>query len=184
MLQGDEMRDLVDDIAKNGLQQPVVLWHGDDGELFLLDGRNRLKAMERAGIPFDADRDAVTVTGDPAAHVASANLYRRHVLKVDRGRIIVELAKHGHGVHVSRTRPKGGRGKKNVLKTKAPRASEKPESLPSDWGHPLFLHAAGHAPIALDIIVTGQRPQGWCKAFAFYPCVRVQLRRFLRRQVT
>ena len=55
LMSPDELKVLGEDIQKNGLQHPVVLWSpGDDENLlseeFLLDGRNRLDAMELVGI--------------------------------------------------------------------------------------------------------------------------------------
>src|SRR5215216_5780836 len=51
-----ELDELADDIARNGLHHKPVFWGGfvgpDDEDLCpeLIDGRNRLEAMERAGI--------------------------------------------------------------------------------------------------------------------------------------
>ena len=43
-----ELRELGEDIQANGLQAPIVLYKGK-----LLDGRNRLDAMELVGIKFE-----------------------------------------------------------------------------------------------------------------------------------
>jgi hypothetical protein len=50
-----ELRELGEDIEKNGLRSPIILWSpGDqqdkDAKVYLLDGRNRLDAMEMVGI--------------------------------------------------------------------------------------------------------------------------------------
>ena len=57
LMSADELKALGEDIKKNGLKHEVVLWSpGDCGDgakerlRYLLDGRNRLDAMERAGI--------------------------------------------------------------------------------------------------------------------------------------
>jgi FtsZ-binding cell division protein ZapB len=46
----DELRALGKDIRKNGLLSPIILWtadkHSDDEPVWLLDGRNRLDALE------------------------------------------------------------------------------------------------------------------------------------------
>src|SRR5215471_13254450 len=53
-----ELRELGEDIRKNGLQNPIVIWahnvpNNQEGVKYsLLDGRNRLDAMELVGIEF------------------------------------------------------------------------------------------------------------------------------------
>jgi ParB-like chromosome segregation protein Spo0J len=42
----DELQDLADDIRENGLLHPIVL----DADGVLIDGRNRLRACEIAGV--------------------------------------------------------------------------------------------------------------------------------------
>ena len=63
LMSADELKALGEDIKKNGLKHEVVLWSpGDCGDgakerlRYLLDGRNRLDAMERAGIKFLNDK--------------------------------------------------------------------------------------------------------------------------------
>ena len=47
LMSPDELRVLGEDIKANGLKNPVTLWAAEpDSEWFLLDGRNRLDAME------------------------------------------------------------------------------------------------------------------------------------------
>jgi hypothetical protein len=114
-LSPEELRALGEDIKANGLKHPIVLWaggHYDDGgevlDAVLLDGKNRLDAMELVGLtprftqeedPQLADRvivtshdqDAATFypvehlyefngdeSVDPWAYVRTANLHRRH----------------------------------------------------------------------------------------------------------
>ena len=47
-----ELRELGEDIKKTRLRNPVDLWRDADGKVYLLDGRNRLDAMEMVGISF------------------------------------------------------------------------------------------------------------------------------------
>ena len=44
-LPADELRELADDIAANGLRNPIVLFQGK-----ILDGRNRYVSCEMAGV--------------------------------------------------------------------------------------------------------------------------------------
>src|SRR5215510_600722 len=51
MLPEYELRKLGEDIRARGLEHPIVLWaENRDSEVFVLDGRNRLDAMELVGM--------------------------------------------------------------------------------------------------------------------------------------
>lgn len=71
LLPEDELQELADDIAANGLQHPIVL----DAEGRLLDGRNRLHACERAGVEptFTVRSD---INGDENSRKKVARLIR------------------------------------------------------------------------------------------------------------
>ena len=91
-----ELRELGEDIKRHNLHTPVVIFTDQDGTEWLLDGRNRLDAMEVVGITIvdngELNPDIVhKVSGniDPIAWVLSANLHRRHLTneqKTDRSR--------------------------------------------------------------------------------------------------
>jgi hypothetical protein len=57
-----------------------------------LDGRNRLEAMERAGLSTETV-DTVFVKGDPVAAIISANVHRRHLTKLAQAEMIVAACK-------------------------------------------------------------------------------------------
>ena len=91
MLPADELAELAESIAQNGLRQPIVL----DVEGRILDGRNRFAACEKAGVA----PEFVTYKGeDLAEYVIDCNTSRRHmstgaramatalILMEDRGR--------------------------------------------------------------------------------------------------
>jgi len=93
----DELRALGEDIKKNGLTSPIVLWQGDHGSpLYLLDGRNRLDAIE-PGIdgPDLAPNKVIALAKsvDPYAYVISANIHRRHLTADQRRELIAKLIK-------------------------------------------------------------------------------------------
>jgi ParB-like chromosome segregation protein Spo0J len=72
MLGEEELADLAADIKAQGLLNPIIL---DDGGM-LIDGRNRLKACEIAGVePRFAKLDG----HDPVAFILAQNTYRRHM---------------------------------------------------------------------------------------------------------
>ncbi len=71
MLPKEELRELADDIQRNGLQQPIVMQNG-----VVLDGRNRLAACELAGVK----PTFTEYTGEsPVAFIIGVNLRRRHL---------------------------------------------------------------------------------------------------------
>jgi DNA-binding Lrp family transcriptional regulator len=119
-----ELAEQGNDIVKNGLRYPIVLFcerikRGRDDyprhdELVLLDGRNRLTAMEKAGIRlFEGDRFApgVLIDGvrnpveilwrdvgngevcDPVDYIVSANIHRRHLGVEEKEKIAADVLK-------------------------------------------------------------------------------------------
>jgi hypothetical protein len=110
LLPSDELRALGEDIIKNGLTSPIVLWRGEPkGQARLLDGRNRLDAIEMvvgdeviigppsvmAGKNFMACDKVIELgkTVDPYAYVVSANIHRRHLTAEQRRELIAKLLK-------------------------------------------------------------------------------------------
>jgi hypothetical protein len=116
MMADDELDELAKDIKKHGRHQQLVFWtperlgrSGPDGpkEVYLLDGRNRLAAIERAfagDIPAQASgiEDAIYLgrggdvrllcrDDDPWAFVVSANIHRRHLNREQKRELIAKL---------------------------------------------------------------------------------------------
>src|SRR5262245_14402809 len=81
MLSDDELRDLADDIAANGLLHPITL--DDQGRI--VDGSNRDAACRLKGIT----PDYVTLNGhEPVAFILSQNIARRHLTKGQQALIV------------------------------------------------------------------------------------------------
>jgi N6-adenosine-specific RNA methylase IME4 len=111
LMSPDELRELGEDIRARGLLVPVVLYRDRNGDLSLLDGRNRLDAMECAGIEFEIKEIPLLgwrVTGggvlnpagetvamvediDQYAFVISANIHRRHLTSEQKRDLIAKL---------------------------------------------------------------------------------------------
>jgi ParB-like chromosome segregation protein Spo0J len=87
-----ELRDLADDIVKNGLHDPIMLT--PDGKL--LDGRNRAEACAVAGIEITSSMTAV-YDGDPVLFSLSKNRHRRHMSTDQIAMVAAKLATREHG---------------------------------------------------------------------------------------
>lgn len=89
MMGESDLRELSADIADNGLRETIWLY-----EEMVLDGRNRLKACQMAGVEpeFRAYRDS-----EPLAFVLSKNLLRRHLNESQRAMVGSKIAKLKHG---------------------------------------------------------------------------------------
>jgi len=97
MMPDAELAGLAADIKDNGLIHPVVT---DATGKIVIDGRNRLRACEIAGVEPNFEK----LTGqDPAAFIVSANLNRRNLTKGQQAMALAMIYPEPS---------KGGRGKK------------------------------------------------------------------------
>lgn len=94
LVEGIEFDELVSSIKMNGLFEPIITLEGT-----VLDGRNRYRACQAAGIEprfeeFKGD--------DPYAFVAAKNIHRRHLNASQRGVIAAKMVniKLGDNQHV------------------------------------------------------------------------------------
>jgi ParB-like nuclease family protein len=87
-----ELQELADDIKQNGLVHPVVR----NGEDLVLDGRNRLKVCEVAGVE---PRFEIYRGDNPVAFIVSVNLKRRHLNESQRALVAARLATLAHGAN-------------------------------------------------------------------------------------
>ena len=93
MMSDDELAKLGDDIKKNGQTIPILFWNGDGAGPVLIDGRNRLEAMERVGVTEHMTE--TFVCKDPVTHIITLNIRRRHLTKQQQADLIVAAIKAG-----------------------------------------------------------------------------------------
>lgn len=100
-LMGDaELRELGEDIKKNGLRNWVVVIEFTDDGPILIDGRNRLDAMELVGLEIVLEDVAMIACCrkhgtdfNPYDYVISANIHRRHLTAEQKRELIGKLVK-------------------------------------------------------------------------------------------
>ena len=118
MMSDGDLVALGEDIKRNGLTSPIAGIDDDDARGFVLvDGRNRLDAIERVGLKVQIIRpprsrawaveihlegavwtyDVDHVIGDPTAYIASANIHRRHMTDEQKRAVIAKLLKENPG---------------------------------------------------------------------------------------
>lgn len=85
-----ELQALADDISNHGLREPIVTLGGK-----ILDGANRLRACERAGV--EPQLEELPVGVDPVAFVISRNVSRRQLSTAQRALIGARLANLDEG---------------------------------------------------------------------------------------
>lgn len=119
LLAEDELRAMGEDIKKNGLQEQVVFWSEKANDLktiMLLDGRNRLDAMELVGMEtlhlvgeeyrlkmparyLSLEPNSLfpdTGRTNPFLYAISKNVHRRHLTKLQKAELIVQAVKLEH----------------------------------------------------------------------------------------
>jgi len=127
MMSKRELEALGKDIKAYGLKNPIVVWRDEDGEESLIDGRNRLEAMELVGVELDPSRIEYVTCGDPVSWIKTLNLYRRHLTKQQYASLVVKMLQAKNAWDKAKAKKpaqveevsKGGRGKVNEVKAEA-----------------------------------------------------------------
>lgn len=84
MMSDQDIDALAKSIGEQGLRQPIIIT--EDGQL--LDGRNRVAACSRAGVP---PRHEVYRGDDPVAYVMALNMDRRHLTTGQKAMLALKL---------------------------------------------------------------------------------------------
>lgn len=108
MMSESELRELGEDIKRNGLRMPIYMWAPDKNShnYELVDGRNRLTAMELVGIRVlgkngfnDKQVRSAKILWyygeqlNPWEFVVSANIHRRHLTQEQKRDLVAKLLK-------------------------------------------------------------------------------------------
>jgi hypothetical protein len=102
LMDGFDLRQLADDISTHGLIEPIVLCDGQ-----VLDGRNRLRACEIAGVePSFVEWQSNGVGA--VEWVVAKNLHRRHLTTAQRAVLALDLLPHLEAE--AKERQRGGQG--------------------------------------------------------------------------
>src|SRR6516165_6643603 len=152
LVEGAEFDELVADIREHGLHEPIVAFEDK-----ILDGRNRYRACEAAGL----EPTFTVYTGDdPVAYVISLNLRRRHLSESQRAMVAAKLAtlklgdnQHSEGLPIGRSSELLTVGERSVA-----RAREVQE-----YGAPELIHAVERGAVsvsaAADVAMLPQQNQ-------------------------
>lgn len=84
LIQGKDFVDLKTDIKEKGLLEPIWIYQGK-----ILDGRNRFRACQEAGVTIEFREYQGT---DPLGFVISLNLKRRHLDESQRAMVAARIA--------------------------------------------------------------------------------------------
>jgi hypothetical protein len=118
LLEGQDFRDLVEDIRVHGQREPVWTHKGQ-----IIDGRNRYRACREIGVePKTREWDG---RGSLLAFVVSLNLHRRHLCSSQRAAIAVDMLPLLEAEAKERQKKAGeqhGRGRGRKVPEKVPEA--------------------------------------------------------------
>jgi len=111
-----DLRALADDIEAHGLRSRITAWRGDDGVVYIIDGRNRLNALQLLGRPVE---DHVSFVRCKAAAipalVVSMNVVRRHLDIRQRVELALQAVTAARAFEVQHVRVPGGHKRVGVV---------------------------------------------------------------------
>lgn len=117
---------LADDIREHGQREPVILYRGA-----VLDGRNRMRACELAGVePVFVTVESEEVV-DPIAFVLSLNRHRRHLTPSQVAVLIVDVSDMYAAEAAERHRANGGDKVSGAASIRLILAAPSPEQNPA-----------------------------------------------------
>jgi N6-adenosine-specific RNA methylase IME4 len=142
LVEGQDFAELVADIKAHGLHEPIVVYEDK-----ILDGRNRYRACEEAGIE---PTFTVYQGDDPVSYVVSLNLRRRHLDESQRAMVAAKLATLGQGARTDLS-PIGemSQGQAATLLNVGKRSVERATEV-RDRGAPELIHAVEQGAVSVS----------------------------------
>lgn len=150
MLPEQELNGLAEDIKENGLLEPIITYEGK-----ILDGRNRYKACQQAGIEPHTEE----YKGEkPLEYVLSLNLHRRHLNESQRAMVASRIANmpKGSNQHASIEAPSQSEAAKmlNVSRSAVQRAR-----VVQETAEPEVIEAIDRGELTVSKVVQQQKKQ-------------------------
>jgi hypothetical protein len=91
-LSPDEYSQLEENIVRDGIRDPLVVWHVPNGDDILIDGHNRFEiSVKHAGIPFQIKRMTFDLRKDVIRWIILNQFGRRNLSSYDRSVLALKL---------------------------------------------------------------------------------------------
>ena len=91
-LSPDEYSQLEENIVRDGIRDPLVVWHVPNGDDILIDGHNRFEiSVKHAGIPFQIKRMTFDLRKDVIKWIILNQFGRRNLSSYDRSVLALKL---------------------------------------------------------------------------------------------
>lgn len=91
-LSPDEYSQLEENIVRDGIRDPLVVWHVPNGDDILIDGHNRFEiSIKHAGIPFQIKRMTFDLRKDVIRWIILNQFGRRNLSPYDRSVLALKL---------------------------------------------------------------------------------------------
>lgn len=144
---------LADDIEEHGVQQPIVLFQGK-----VLDGRNRLRACERLGVPLTSKNFVQFQTNGFSSRqfVFTQNLHRRHLSIDQRAAIAADLKPSFEAEMEKRQIEAGKHGVEGGRGNKKPSSQEKRKGLTATKLAARFVGGVSESYVKLVLTLEGR----------------------------
>lgn len=91
-LSDEEFKQLEENILRDGIREPLVMWHVPNGDDIMIDGHNRWEiSAKHGGIPFDIKRMTFDTREDVIQWIILNQFGRRNLSAYDRSLLALKL---------------------------------------------------------------------------------------------